>query len=435
MDNLFDNEFKKQPSKVRWYIGVICLAIATLFSGSPNLYPTFFDDMKSTLKISDGVTTLMLTGGVMLMYFTLPAGLFMDKYGATLTIFISAGITIVGYIVLIFWTKSSTAFIIFFLFMAFGSSTFFIAALQIVLAKSSYSNRGVSASIVSGSLSLSFGLCMQIYSHIRIGKEPSNDPCNIFWGTRSVGIFVIGFFALFLPIGYFLTRPFHQESIELASKETSNTHRNKVILTSFPLYILIITNFITVFDGMFVLSGGSTIWTYYGYGNGAEKYSICFSVTNCSCSILLSMLLDYLIVHFKITRARGFSIFWLIFGIIPILVGIVFTTSKSHIGLAIVLSMLGIPFGFGLTHLPALTSEIYGADKYGFAYGIVQIGAIAASTSALPIIRSLSKRALTIVFFVFTGFHIFISIIFFFFMKNKEVITTEVIKDSPLLTT
>ena len=154
MENLLDNDYNQQPSKIRWYFGVICLGIASLFSGSPNLYPTFFNDIKNTFKISDGLTTFMLTGGVMLMYLTLPAGLFMDKYGSTLTIFIAAGLTIVSYIVLMLWTTNSAAFIIFFLLMAFGSSTFFIAALQIVLSKSTDLNRGVSTSIVSGSLSL-----------------------------------------------------------------------------------------------------------------------------------------------------------------------------------------------------------------------------------------------------------------------------------------
>jgi glycyl-tRNA synthetase len=40
------------------------------------------------------------------------------------------------------------------------------------------------------------------------------------------------------------------------------------------------------------------------------------------------------------------------------------------------MSAMGIPFGFGLTQVPALVSDVFGNDKYGFAFGIVQIGKV-----------------------------------------------------------
>ena len=82
----------------KWFVGIILLSFITLTTGSPNLYPSQIDHIQESLHISKGLATFMLTGGVMLMYITLPTGVFMDHFGTTITYFISIGITVVSYI-------------------------------------------------------------------------------------------------------------------------------------------------------------------------------------------------------------------------------------------------------------------------------------------------------------------------------------------------
>ena len=87
------------------------------------------------------------------------------------------------------------------------------------------------------------------------------------------------------------------------------------------------------------------------------------------------------------------------------------------------MSLMGIPFGFGLTQIPALTSDIFGDNQYGFAFGIVQIGSIIAALTTMPVMQSLQKKGVTIFMLIITIAQLSMSIIWFFYKKKPNTLS------------
>ena len=87
-----------------------------------------------------------------------------------------------------------------------------------------------------------------------------------------------------------------------------------------------------------------------------SKYGIAFSVTNCAFSIGLSAVMN----KRGSPRQKWFAVFWFVMGVTPPLV----KTTDNEIVFK------------GMTHIPALTSDTFGNDEVGFAFGVVQIGSL-----------------------------------------------------------
>ena len=310
----------------KWFVGIILLSLITLTTGSPNLYPSQIDNVKESLHISSGLATFMLTGGVMLMYITLPTGIFMDHFGTTLTYFISIGITVASYVFLPFCSSIPGLFIFVYLLMAFGSSSMFIVNLEIALSRSPPKIKGFSTSIVSASLSLSFGIFLEIY---KVGKKSTFIKCRgyecFFSSLQIVALVIMAIIVILSPISFYFFRDFEPE----VQKQTQTSMRRCKVFTQFRFYLLLLLMFLTVFDGLLVVSGGSMLWSHYGkgYPDGASDWGIVFSVINCIFTILLSALLDFFLQKFKVGRPNTFGIFWSIMGIIPLIVEI----GRAHV--------------------------------------------------------------------------------------------------------
>jgi MFS family permease len=412
-------ENKEQPIW-KWFIAVFSLALVSISSGTPNIYPSFQKDIESMLNISSGTALFMLTGGVLLLYITLPAGIVMDKFGVTITHFIAVGITVLSYSIMIFCKSIPGLFITLYLIGALGSASLFICCLQVALSRTPAKIKGISCSIVSASLSLSFGLWIQVFNSGGIIFN-CTENCTL-EQFKAVVIFMSIIIIVFSIIAWFFYRQF-----EPAGEGTSENKQNESkptpwhILKSPKLYLLASLMLLTVFDGLTVISGGSKIWELYGHPSGRITYGTAFSVTNCIATLLLSMLIDFLIEKYKFTRVRCFSVTWISFIIIHILVACVFSLSSSKTALGIVISMMGIPFGFGLTHVPTLTSDIFGNDVYGFAFGIVQIGSIISAASTMPIISQLEKGGIVGVFVIQILLHIITGLLLFFTKHKREM--------------
>lgn len=418
--SLMQNTGETQQPLWRWFVGIILLSLITLTTGSPNLYPSQIDNIKESLHISSSLATFMLTGGVMLMYITLPTGIFMDHFGTTLTYFISIGITVIAYIVLPFCSGIPGLFIFVYLVMAFGSSSMFIVNLEIALSRSPPKIKGFSTSIVSASLSLSFGIFLEIY---KVGKKSALIKCRgyecVFSSFQVVALVILAVIVVLSPISFYFFRDFQPEE----QKQTQKSMKRCKIFTQFRFYLMLLLMFLTVFDGLLVVSGGSVIWNLYGkgYPNGASDWGIGFSVINCIFTILLSALLDFFLQKFKVGRPNTFGIFWCIIGIIPLVVGILFKYTDSEILFGIFVSTMGIPFGFGLTQIPALTSDYFGNELFGFIFGFVQIGSIAASACTMPLVQIMKKNHIMITFFVCAGFHLVFGILMRVIHKMENV--------------
>lgn len=410
----------------RWFVGVIALGFMSLCTGSVNLYPAMRADIMAGLGLNDTVANFMLTGGVLILYITLPTGIFMDRFGANLTLLISVIVTIVSYIVICIpgTYKIPGVFILFYLIMAFGSCSLFLVALQVVLARAPYKVKGFSVSIVSASLSLSFGLYLEIFKAGTKTLKCVGYNCVIS-GFQMVGTLVCCVVAVTAPIAYFAYRPF----VESGQGEGGRSWK---LLLDPKMYILLLGMLLTVFDGLLVVSAGDYLWRRYGkgYPQGAATWGTAFSVTNCVCTIVLSAILDVILNKLKASRSRWFAFFWLVMTLIPLANAIIFNSTDNEILFACFSSMMGIPFGFGLAHFPALVGEAFG-KFFGFALGIVQIGSIISAASTMSIVAALNKTGTMGAFIFAACLHVVVGLLVLLVLGRKPSMPESSSSDVP----
>jgi MFS family permease len=407
------NEDPNIKTLIIWFLAVICLALVSVTTGTPNLYPAKRDDIKAALGLSDSMTTFMLTGGVLLLYVSFPAGVFMDRFGPTLTLFLSILLILPTYLALPYTFKIPGLFITLYLIMAFGSASTFVSCMQLALGRAPVVIKGVSMSIVSASLSLSLAAFLEIF---KAGDGQCRiKPCAIA-GVQVVSFVVCPVLIVMSPLAWFLYKRYPQGGNKPGTGNWS-------LLLSSEIYILIVAMLLTVYDGMMVVSAGSRVWQEYGVGypNGAAKWGTWFSVTNCIFSIVLSSFLDLIITKCGSTRARVFAFFWFVLGAVPLIVAILFRKTDNYNLFGVFMSAMGIPFGLGLTQIPALVSDTFGNDRYGFAFGIVQIGAIIASASTMPIVQPLAKNGIMVCFIVAAVAHVVIAALVLIFLKQNSL--------------
>lgn len=403
-----------KKNQIKWFTGIICLALVSLSTGSVNLFPSLIDYFEETLGFSHTLATVMLTGGTTIMYITLPAGLFMDKFGDDITIICSTGVVAVSYIVLFFVPKNNIVFLIFYWLMAFGCASLFIACLQVALSRND-SVKGVSTSIVSSSLSLAFGLLFKVYN---LGKKIFTKSEKLVAGIKVIAITVVAIDLIFGLIARFCYISFKEPP---QTGEVARFSR-KTVLMDWRLYLLLCTMMFTVFDGMLVVAAGAYVWKVFDptYTDATETWSFYFSIINCVCTISLSAFLDYIKDKLGSTRTKTFSVFWVIMGIIPLAIAIALNTCHSRIMFGILMSCMSIPFGFGLTQVPAMTSDLFGNNQYGFAFGIVQFGSIVSALSTMPMMQNFAKKGMTVVFVITMAVHLVTSALWFFLKKKPQ---------------
>ena len=419
-------EIPEEHGLVRWFAAIVCLAFVSLSTGSVNLFPSLIDDFQNVLGFSYSLATVMLTGGTTIMYISLPAGLFMDKFGDALTFIISIAIIAVSYLVLFFIPSNNAVFMIFYWIMAFGCSSLFLACLQVALSRND-KVKGISTSIVSSSLSLAFGLLYKVYG---LGPSIFKNEEPLVSGIKVISLTVLIIVVVLGSIAFFLFRVYKAPP----QPEIASTYSKKTVLMDGKLYLLLLTMLLTVFDGMLVVAAGSYVWKIFDptYTEATSTWSFYFSLLNCIFTIVLSALLGYVMNRFDLKRPKAFSFFWIAFCIFPLAIGITLNTTHSRVFFGILMSCMGIPFGFGLTHVPAMTSDLFGNDQYGFAFGIVQFGSIISALTTMPLMQQMGRTGTTVIFILVAFAHIAISAIWFL-LKQRRDETEDSQKIQPLI--
>jgi hypothetical protein len=231
-------------------------------------------------------------------------------------------------------------------------------------------------------------------------------PDCLFSGVQLLSFVVSPVFLAFSVTSWLLFRKFEQ---------TGNrpTSRAWDIFADFRIYIFLVAMWLTVFDGMLVVQSGTFVWRKYGkgYPDAAATWGTFFSITNSVSTFVLSGLTDLALKKCEgLTRNRIFGCLSFVFGLVPASVAIAFRLTDNEMLFGVLMSGMGMLFGVGMAQLPALVSETFGNDKYGFAYGIAQIGSLVASGSTLAIVKTLEKGGITAVFAISAGMHLVIAV-------------------------
>jgi hypothetical protein len=299
--------------------------------------------------------------------------------------------------------------------MSFGSSSLFVTGMQLALARAPAAIKGISLSVVSAAMSLSFGALLELF---KLGKKEM--PCRgqgcVFSGFQLVSFVVSGILIVSVPGAFFFFRGFPEHVNVEKPKTNWSLLRNPI------LYLFLVNMFCGIFDGMMVLSAGDTVWNKYGkgYPAGASTWGTAFSFTNFASTILLSILIDWALNKWDDFRQRWFGFFWMGFGAKPITVSLLFHFTDDSVLFGIFMSAMGILFGFSLTQIPAMVSDAFGNEKYGTAFGIVQVGSIIAAASTMPVVDQLSTDGIMGMFILAAALHVLLGIITIKTVKMRE---------------
>ena len=409
---------------ILWGLSVLFLSMLSLMTGFVNIFPAIEDSFCQAFNFEDEKGKLLIRITITILFITLPTGIFMDKFGSDLTLVIAIIITILSITSCIFFYYNKVIFSISFVLISFGSCSIFISLLEITLSRSPKTIQGISTSFVCASLSLSYGVLLEIF---KLGTKMfkfRDDIEKTINGFKTVGTFDCIVLFVAGPLSYFLYHKFPKREKEISlDEQESKSDLIKLIFNPRYFLILICMYNITT-DGIIVLVSGHTIWKSYGkygYRESAAKWGLFFSIFNCVFTITLSFLTDIIIKKFKYKRELIFSYIWGFLGTIPIATSIIFKMTDNETLFGIFMSLLGIPFGFGLCQIPPILFSTFGSKYYGLLFGIIQISPIISTFTTGYIIGFLGNNGKTIFILSFGFMHILFAFLFYFLFRERKL--------------
>eukprot|EP01100_Stratorugosa_tubuloviscum_P013909 TRINITY_DN7172_c0_g1_i1.p1 TRINITY_DN7172_c0_g1~~TRINITY_DN7172_c0_g1_i1.p1 ORF type:complete len:456 (+),score=121.90 TRINITY_DN7172_c0_g1_i1:48-1415(+) len=416
-----------------------CLLLASI-TGFPAGLGSALDKLSNDLELTIDQQTILEAFGITGLFFTLPAGLLLDKFGELFVIIIGSLLAIIGWIAMSFCNNSIFwLLVICYSMTGFGAGSVMIAALSAAM-KAFAEQPGTSVSLVSAINSLSMGIATLIIKITTTITSCGEDNC---WRLyfRVIGCFV----AIFSIVGTILVR--YKYKIIYAKKSdldgvienlltetdsvTSITESASIEPTSFFKSLKILCNLyflsfalsytINISAGLIVVTDRSGIWTSFTgtyNANAIDNIGIAFSVTTVIGGLLSGWLSDYLAnkasriktYHLSGLVMIGYSIIFLLMTLIMLLPIDNRSSLASQIFFGLFLSLIGALWGMSYTIYPASVVQVYGQENFGIYFGYIQL---------LPVVATFVVPIINTAIFEATGFYT----ISFFIMAILLIVT------------
>eukprot|EP01100_Stratorugosa_tubuloviscum_P013992 TRINITY_DN723_c0_g1_i1.p1 TRINITY_DN723_c0_g1~~TRINITY_DN723_c0_g1_i1.p1 ORF type:complete len:471 (-),score=203.91 TRINITY_DN723_c0_g1_i1:616-2028(-) len=402
--------FKTYGRTVTVLIGCVLISLVSAASQS---IPSTLDKIKNDLQLSDSEYSLLVSFGIVGLFFNLPAGLLLDRiYELKLTI--AGGVlATAGWIGMSFCKKQTFALmVICFTLSGFGGGATFLCSMGASV-KSLVDKPGLAISISGASMSLSMAFTNSYLSIYRNVSGCDQDDC---W--PSIIRVIAGMYASFVAIGcltfLFLPKPiFELEKMnseshlivsELLEKEKEKNEFTQTVTFKESLKILAnvffigvsLSYLIGVSAGLIVVTGGTTLWEPIlpqSADKAADITSTCFSVANAIIGGLGSGWLSDYLSKKGILRTKMLGGVFLFYSVVfVILMGISLVDRGSDFVAVIwgfLLSITGALWGVCYTLVPAIVSESYGQENFGVYFGYMQFLTVL-STFLIPQFVSMS---------------------------------------------
>eukprot|EP00002_Diphylleia_rotans_P036503 TRINITY_DN8050_c0_g1_i13.p1 TRINITY_DN8050_c0_g1~~TRINITY_DN8050_c0_g1_i13.p1 ORF type:complete len:428 (+),score=79.61 TRINITY_DN8050_c0_g1_i13:80-1363(+) len=379
-------------SRFYQYMVIGCGASISLLCGTPNTIQNIFgEDFEEDLGLSSSEVSVLSAIALLGMYFTIPAGLLIDKFGPYHVTVGGSFAALFGF-VLSFLANKDNIFLIYIgvLFVGFGSGAAFISAMQASLAiASEYAGKAVA--IVGGGLSLSMSFIILIRIVYNEASGCSGASC---WREHFYVITIIASIMMIVPSFFFKSAP-RPKSVESQITDTSSvdsTTIDRQVTLSESLSIfrhgffwaLFFGYLTSIGTGLLILTQISNMWEDFDKSGDdwSEIVSLFYSLSTFLGGLISGAVSD----HFKNrdpNRIIMLSVF-ILFAVANI-GGIAFMllSPSSDDGLkvlfAILITNVGISFGSYFTFYPVITGEVYGNANFGKYFGYIQLASSAAS--------------------------------------------------------
>eukprot|EP00033_Pygsuia_biforma_P002357 GCRY01002607.1.p1 GENE.GCRY01002607.1~~GCRY01002607.1.p1 ORF type:complete len:547 (-),score=109.54 GCRY01002607.1:591-2231(-) len=428
--------------QTRFILIFVCAVIMSLFSGLPNLFNFISDDVQADTGYSDGQISLLQSLGQLGLYFTLPAGVILDRFGYWKTALGGSLLSIVSLFAVSLCNGDTFGwFAFFFCVSSFGFGAAFITALGVAIAMAPKYG-GAPVAFVSGGMSLSLAV-LQLFMYLfRESSGCTDESCwdDVFLMLSiSMAVFLIPcsfVFALYRIRDFDPEFSYHSEGEGLVDDDQDAFYTYGVVLKdlgeaetgsgsspaapapqpqnraadfaetdstgpSLPFleghWLLIVKNlvfwvlFLTYFggisSGLFAVTQMTNIWEDKAADSDswANIQSIFFSGVTALSNVVAGLTSDSLDRSGRLSRplfmTGALAIGAAVYTLLSILLFAIpeAASTSQLVFLFIVIAIAGICFGVTVTVIPALVGQLYGPAIFGRAFSIFQFASTAAA--------------------------------------------------------
>eukprot|EP01112_Ceratiomyxa_fruticulosa_P004151 TRINITY_DN1452_c0_g1_i3.p1 TRINITY_DN1452_c0_g1~~TRINITY_DN1452_c0_g1_i3.p1 ORF type:complete len:441 (+),score=61.65 TRINITY_DN1452_c0_g1_i3:228-1550(+) len=398
-----------KPTKLTVLI-VGCMIVA-MVSGFPNAIAAIGVKLKPDLGFSALQMNILAPVTMLGLFFTVPAGMAFDSFGALVTSAVGSMMIIVGYLCAYFVPlKLAWLIYIFFGIAGFGSGITFICALSTMIK----SNTSTGIALVSACMSISLAFGASLISFYDKSAHCDTNACwrgeIMIWAIVAGVCATLGTLTFKLKIDPADTMQHSSinEGEALLHKETDkplSLLESTVILKSPQFWILFFAYFAGISSGIFVITQAEDLWDYFTTVGSTHPtwfswVFIFFPIFNYS-GTLISVWISNIMVHNGIPRMKSIAVMLiisaadvLVCGLIHLLVPLK-TREESTIIQVLFLALLmlvGLGFGSSFSLFPMLIGEIFGNVNFGKNFGFLQISSSLAAVGT-PIVSGILGRS------------------------------------------
>lgn len=411
----YDYPKLSDPFSVRkWYqllwrrqtITVVGCVVLSIMCGAPNAFFRVRERLQEDQGMPAWQLNLVASFGMLGLYFTIPAGLILDRFGAPITIAIGSVMSVVGYICMAF-TGAKTWYLMWgcFTLAGFGQGAVFIAAMGASM-KALPDAPGTGVAAAGSAMSLSIAWSVFWVDRYDEWADCDSPDCwrdaLLVWAIGCMVLYFIGFNMVFFGTPAQLTNEervaldphmndmtddsvINGDTWEEAPKSEGVTLVQSLnILTDMFFWALFLAYFCGIGYGLLVINSLFPIWFgVSGNYDWVSTITFLFSIANGTAGLLSGTITDTLVSKRFASRATCIAAYLLVASVWCAIVGTALSLSAEstfrQVIVAFILIMVGFFWGCAFVLFPTIVGESWDPQNFGIYFGYLQFASAGAA--------------------------------------------------------
>mmetsp|Transcript_17032 Transcript_17032/g.23697 ORF Transcript_17032/g.23697 Transcript_17032/m.23697 type:complete len:489 (+) Transcript_17032:144-1610(+) len=383
----FDDTLSRKQ-QFNWHVIplIVGASLMSIMGGTTNAFNIFSDKIQGDLDLTKSTMSLLSGFALLGLYFTLPAGYLLDRFGPFKVGSSCVVLSALSYLAASYCTKDLFAlYFILMVIVGFASGGLFLSALTTSLSISP-TGGGFGVACVSAAMSLSvafISFSADEYSKI---ADCDEDHC---WRDE-FRMLVIFFVVLSFPgslLLLFFRREEYPHLMRRSGKVQPKSMKESLAVMKDPFFWSLFSGlFFGIGSCVFLLTQASDIWSDYNHDSDLDTWGdnilMVFSFCNASSNILCGVGSDWLANNNIISHSTFVALVQFLYSIVFTAIGvldIIPHPGKGSLVVFFLLSSIGLSFGCYLVVFPMVTAETWGANNFGKTFALLSFGSTAAS--------------------------------------------------------
>jgi len=400
---------------------IVGATMMAILGGTTNAFNNMSLKLQADLQLSPQELQLFAGMGLVGVYFVLPAGYLLDRFGPVLVGIIGSAMVALAYTAMSFCTiQLWPVALLCIIAVGFGSGAIFLAALGTSITVSP-TGGGWGVAIVSAGMS--FSVATTIFAQ---NTYSSQTGCNanhcwreyaqlMAWGCLILPFPGSLLLILFKRSDYPHLQPEVTETENeeqtplLQPKERMSLLQSLVVFKEPYFWALFWSFFVGVSAALIVLTHAFQIWDWYNkdpaLSDFGGKILLIFSCSNAASNVFCGVVSDSLNKRNIMKHSSFLAVVQIFFALVYVAVGVLFyirvESHTSTIAAGILLASIGLQFGCVLVLLPIIIGETYGPSNFGKMFAYLEISSSLASVCFPLIITAVSQATGNFVYVMF----------------------------------